>query len=204
MIPWVMFTLATRTGYWVASAWRWDLNPFNLETDLGFQYSLNYLCALTIIIHLNVSGYQRKNDDLVLTAERTARGQAADSQMGISDTSTKPSWWYRGRAQKDRDLEMRVFDGSRAAPGSVEDEDASGSWWWQSRSERRKDSSDQARADQDPETEPYKVKGSSMLQPDEPPLRRRASQTQSEVSGSRSNYSTFDAKPQVIRSMLDI
>ena len=207
MMPGIVLTLACHTGYWVASAWRWDLNPFNLETDLGFQYSLNYLTALSIIIQLNVRGFLRENEDKVLIMERAARGQEADAHITRDGVRVKPSWWSRSasdrtRAQNERDLELSIF----AQPGNharTIEEDESGSWWWQAR-KKRKDSDDKP-SPVNSETALNRVKGSSMLQSEasNPPLRRRTSQTQSEISGT-SNYSTFDARPQVVRSMLDI
>jgi Protein of unknown function (DUF2434) len=202
LIPWLMFGLAIHTGYWVASAWMWDLNPFNLETDLGFQYSLDYLTALMIIIHSNIMGYLNDNDDKILLRNRAARGQAVDGQLGLQNANVKPPWWSRstsrrGKPKRDHDLEMKIFHTPGTHPRNL-DEDESGSWWWQKRKEK-KDSPI------DPGTELYQVNGSSMLQPEGPPLRRRTSQTQSEASGSGlSNYSTFEAKPQVVRSMLDM
>lgn len=208
MMPMIVLNLGCHTGYWVAGAWRWDLNPFNLETDLGFQYSLNLLTALSILGHLNVGGYFRENDDKLLIAERAARGQEVDAQLAREGDRAKPSWWSRSALDADklraeRDLEMRAFSRTGANVRTIED-DESGSWWWQRRKEERKDP-DNKSSPASPDTELNRVQGASLLQPEtsDPRLRRRTSQTRSELSSAPS-YSTFEARPQVVRSMLDI
>ena len=208
MMPVIVLNLGCHTGYWVASAWRWDLNPFNLETDLGFQYSLNLLTALSILSHLNVRGYFRENDDKLLIAERAAREQEVDVQLAKDGGRAPPSWSSRSALDADklraeRDLEMRAFSRTGGNVRTIE-EDESGSWWWQGRKEERKDL-DNKSSPANSETELNRVKGASLLQPEasDPELRRRTSQTRSEASSALS-YSTFEAKPQVVRSMLDI
>ncbi len=207
MMPAIVLTLACHTAYWVASAWRWDLNPFNLKTDLGFQYSLNYLTALSILSHLNVRGYFRENDDKMLMAERAARGQEVDAQITRAGSRAKPIWWSRSAMDADklrsaRDLEMRTFTRTAGNVRTIE-EDESGSWWWQRQKDN--DALDDKSSAANSETQLNRVKGSSMLQPEanNTPLRRRTSQTRSEVSSAPS-HSTFDARPQVVRSMLDV
>ena len=202
IMPGIILTLACHTGYWVASAWRWDLNPFNLETDLGFQYSLNYGTALSILIQLNVWGYLHDNEDRMLIAERMARGHEVDAQLAAQ--YGKSSWWsHRSEPRAGRDIEMRTFAQPKSHARSRQ-EDEAGSWWWQGRKDKSEDSEDRPNI-VDSEMETYRVKGSSMLDPEGsgPPLRRRSSQTQSELSGT-TGYSTFDVKPQAVRSMLDV
>jgi Protein of unknown function (DUF2434) len=208
-LPSIVFTLACRTGYFVAAAWMWDLSPYNLETDLGFLYSLNYLPALSILIQFNIRGYLRENDDRVLIAERAARGQASDAQLQLRHGRAKPSWWSRSNRGHGGtqvlsnagggDVEMRPFSRPGTYARSFE-EDKSGTWWWQRQKQEKEEVG--VKTSNEAGERSYRPKGSSLLQQEDPPLRRRTSQTRSEDSVS--NYSTFDAKPQAITSMLDI
>jgi hypothetical protein len=178
------------------------MNPFNLETDLGWQYSLDYLCAFHVLFALNWQGYRRENDDKVIIADRVLRGHAADANLN-SRGILKPSWWARSAVDdrlavqgNDEDLEMRVL-GMQAKKMQ---EDESGSWWWQRKKQEGSESS--SKYDEDgASSSTYYIKGSSMLETEDPPLRRRTSQTLNE----QPSYSTFDSsKPQVVKSMLDI
>ena len=199
IMPVIVLHLGCHTGYWIASAWRWDLNPFNLETDLVFQYSLNLSTVLSILSHLNIHDYFRENDDRLLIAERAARVQEMDAQLAGQGDKAKPSWWSRSaldadRLPAERGVEMRAFSRTVGNVRTIE-EGESGSWWWQRSNDQGKDPENKSRP-ANSNTELNRVQGASVLQPEvgDPPRRRRTSQTRSEVS-SAASYSTFEARP---------
>ena len=76
--------------YTLASSFSWTINIGNQNANPGYIYGLGYAPILLIMIINEIGGLIEPNEDRDLMRQRTERGQAIDSEIGIRK---KPAWW---------------------------------------------------------------------------------------------------------------
>jgi hypothetical protein len=80
-------------GYTAASAFDFDLSPLKYhDPDLGMMYGLGWGSIILIILVYEIAGYIDPNEDRELIRQRRIRGAEIDQEMGITK---KPHWWSR-------------------------------------------------------------------------------------------------------------
>ncbi|CZR57801.1 uncharacterized protein PAC_07690 [Phialocephala subalpina] len=79
-------------GYEAAISFEFSISPLKLDTDVGFMYGLGWAPIALIFIVLNVAGYIDPNEDKELIRQRRIRGAEIDQEIGIVK---KPHWWSR-------------------------------------------------------------------------------------------------------------
>lgn len=79
-------------GYEAASAFEFSISPLKIDTNLGFMYGLGWGPIAMVIIVQEIYGYLAPNDDKELIRQRRIRGAEIDQEMGITK---KPHWWSR-------------------------------------------------------------------------------------------------------------
>lgn len=119
--------LLIHIGYAIASSFIWTISPFKFDGNPAWLYGLDIAPALLIILTFEICGFLEPNEDRALIKQRTERGRAADSALGIRH---KPNWWsnlssanqYRTNEQRLRALptEIGVGGGRPAVTGSME------------------------------------------------------------------------------------
>lgn len=107
--------LAIRLVYNLAAAWIWDISLFNADVPVVWPYGLGYAPVLLILILFEVAGFLEENEDKRIIAQRRARGQTHDRELGIV---MKPSWWNRNWANRYQSDEQRLRNMTREAPTS--------------------------------------------------------------------------------------
>lgn len=88
MMPLALAVIA----YQALCAWRFDLSPLKVGTNLMAMYVGGYLPSLLILAVQCISGFTRANEDKALIQQRRQRGHALDQELGIVQ---KPAWWRR-------------------------------------------------------------------------------------------------------------
>jgi hypothetical protein len=79
-------------GYEAACAFEFSISPLKIDTNLGFMYGLGWGPIAMIIVVQEIYGYIAPNDDRELIRQRRVRGAEIDQEMGITK---KPHWWSR-------------------------------------------------------------------------------------------------------------
>lgn len=79
-------------GYEAAISFEFSISPLNLNTDVAFMYGLGWAPIALILIVLNIAGYIDPNEDRELIRQRRIRGAEIDQEIGIVK---KPHWWSR-------------------------------------------------------------------------------------------------------------
>jgi Protein of unknown function (DUF2434) len=79
-------------GYEAACSFEFSISPLKVNTNLGFMYGLGWGPIALIIIIQEIYGYLAPNDDRELIRQRRIRGAQIDQEMGITK---KPHWWSR-------------------------------------------------------------------------------------------------------------
>jgi hypothetical protein len=79
-------------GYEAACAFEFSISPLNVDTNLGLMYGLGWGTIATIIVIHEIWGYIDPNEDRELIHQRRVRGAEIDQEMGITK---KPNWWSR-------------------------------------------------------------------------------------------------------------
>jgi hypothetical protein len=79
-------------GYEAACAFEFSISPLKINTNLGFMYGLGWGPIAMIIVVQEIHGYLTPNDDRELIRQRRVRGAEIDREMGITK---KPHWWSR-------------------------------------------------------------------------------------------------------------
>jgi hypothetical protein len=87
--------LGVRVGYGIACAWIWELSILKYDGNPVWPYAFGYAPSVLIMVVLIIAGMVEENEDRVLIKQRTARGRAADAEMGIT---RKPAWWRKTAA----------------------------------------------------------------------------------------------------------
>ena len=202
---------AVNVGYLVAGTWIWSISPLNVSISYGWLFGLGYAPALLIIIIYNIFGHIDANDDKALGMQRQRRERDTDRELGIDRMVQKPSWWSKMSGDHHNDLspEERLrhltseIGGGPATMRKVED-----ALEMKLLKDELSITENRERKHEGKATEgkpAYFVRGSTMLEPDPPPTGAKTKGSGVEFSdGSESPAPSLQAKPQVIRSMLDI
>ena len=213
----VAIILATiRVGYGVASSFVWSISPLKYNVSSGWLYGLGYGPILLILIAFNIYGYMDPNEDKALIQQRTERNHAINAQLGIDPRRKKPSWWRKskpdlgnvsatepnsilrslgteigGGKPTHRNFERYVeMDNLRVRGGNH----AGG-----------KDAEEPTKpARENPFQDRDSINGRGSLLVSESRSTRIISNAGSQLTTSSGETRTAQAKPQVVRSMLDI
>lgn len=198
---------AITVGYTIASAWIWSVSPLNAHASNGWIFGLGYGPAILLIVVYNIFGSVHSNDDQAMMAQRQYRERNIDRELGIDRTTMKPSWWSKMRGdshgglsaeERLRQLTSEVGGG----PATSRNIDVALEMKYlrtESDNEDGQSNSNGAKPAEGPP--PYFIRGSTMLEPDPSPISAgRSAQDSQNSSPARS----LQAKPQVVRSMLDL
>ncbi|KUJ15037.1 uncharacterized protein LY89DRAFT_620308 [Mollisia scopiformis] len=79
-------------GYEAACSFEFSISPLKLDTKLGYMYGLGWAPIALIFIVYEVAGYLEPNEDKELIRQRRIRGAEIDHEIGIVK---KPHWWSR-------------------------------------------------------------------------------------------------------------
>lgn len=79
-------------GYEAACSFDFSISPLNLNTNLGLMYGLGWSPVALLFIVYEVAGYMEPNEDRELIRQRRIRGAEIDQELGIVK---KPHWWSR-------------------------------------------------------------------------------------------------------------
>ncbi|KAB5513154.1 hypothetical protein GE09DRAFT_1267385 [Coniochaeta sp. 2T2.1] len=77
-------------GYQILVTFSWANSPLNLRPNVLAMYLGGYAPSLLIIIINCIWGFATPNEDRALQAQRRARGEEINRELGIS---RKPAWW---------------------------------------------------------------------------------------------------------------
>ena len=81
-------------GYTLSASFLWELNPGNINANVGWLYGLGYSPTFLILIINEVDGIKRRNEDRELIDQRIARGLTIDAEIGFTRVR-KPWWWQK-------------------------------------------------------------------------------------------------------------
>lgn len=181
--------------YATASAFVWDLSPLKVNSNFGWMYGLGHAPALLILIIFEVWGYLEPNEDRALMTQRVQRERTLDGELGIVK---KPSWWsklagdrYLGNDARLKALTTEV-GGGRATGRNIEEAIELGVMPLPSVDPFR-DEVDEPRDNDDVE---YRSRNRGPYANSDGTSTTRAESVRT--------VSTFSARPQQVRSMLDI
>lgn len=79
-------------GYEAACSFEFSMSPLNLDTELGLMYGLGWSPIALLFLVYEVAGYMEPNEDKELIRQRRVRGAEIDQEIGIV---RKPHWWSR-------------------------------------------------------------------------------------------------------------
>lgn len=74
-------------------AFVWDISLFKYDVPSWWPFALGYTPVVVILLIFNIAGYRHINEDRLIMKQRTERGRAANLDMGLV---YKPSWWSKG------------------------------------------------------------------------------------------------------------
>ena len=201
--------ITVRIGYTIASAWSWAISPYRVGVGIPWLYGLGYGPALLLLAVLNIYGFIEENDDRILISQRARRHEATDRELGITGASRKPSWWSKSHrkpgASAEEMLREIAFEPSPASTTSASkpadlDNDHSGNWWWQRETDVEDERQYQKHNSSNASTYAY---GSSVLE-SSTHLAGLRSKRESSATGSEKTMRSWQNRPQVVRSMLDV
>lgn len=86
----VMLLSLVMVGYGAACALEFSVSPLNLNTDVAMMYGLGWAPIALILIVYEIFGYLDPNEDRELKRQRRVRGSEINRQLGITP---KPHWW---------------------------------------------------------------------------------------------------------------
>ena len=192
-------------GYAAAQGWLWIINIGRQGVSDGLLYGLGYAPAVLILYINNIAGLRAPNEDLELIQQRIVRGQEIDAQIGIK--ATRKPWWWRKVASEigmDNDAKLRAMageiGGGRATGTRISRAIELGTMGVQTNEDDDTEAGTMLDPFRDDPDEYDEARGRH--ERDEPLERRRLER---ENSGSTtSERSIVQAKPQQIRSMLDV
>lgn len=108
--------LACLVGYQAFSTFSWPNTPLNVHTNVLAMYLGGYAPSLLILWVNCVWGWASQNEDRALQAQRRARGEEINRELGLV---RKPAWWRpnQGGGERMRDRiarNVREIGGGRA------------------------------------------------------------------------------------------
>jgi hypothetical protein len=203
---------AIRVGYGVASSFLWSISPLKYNVNSGWLYGLGYSPILLILIIFNIYGYIDPNEDRALREQRAERNRAIDAELGIDARTKKPSWWRRLRPDfrhiSGTDPNSRLSSLATEIGGGrpthrnferyVEMANLGGEEGYRDVEEPTKTTHENPTQGHD------LIKGRDSLLVSENRSTRIPSNAGSQLTTSSGESRTSQARPQVVRSMLDI
>ncbi|KAK2763759.1 hypothetical protein FQN54_009376 [Arachnomyces sp. PD_36] len=224
--PWkfiiVIILAAVRVGYGIAATFLWPISPLKYDGHAGWVYGLGYTPVLLIIIVLNIYGYRDHNEDSILIEQRAERGRNADEELNMGRFK-KPSWWRRMRGDynpatgADPDSRLKALaseiGGGRATQRNIERSVEMGNMNYLKDPEGNDGKPPAYTAesgwDKANLSNPFSdhTPGRDNLmrtQTESTSPTRKPSNTTSLISSSSRESAASQAKPQVIKSMLDV
>jgi hypothetical protein len=202
---------AITVGYLIAGTWVWSISPLNAQVSNGWLFGLGYAPALLTIIIYNIFGHINTNDDKALSIQHQHRERAIDQELGIDRSIQKPSWWSKMSGDHHGDLspEERLrhltsdIGGGPATSRKVEEALEMKSLRNELVANEEREGRHEGKKNE--RKPPYFVRGSTMLQPEKPVSGAKRKERVTERSDdSETSAGLLQAKPQVIRSMLDV
>jgi hypothetical protein len=202
---------AVSVGYVIAGTWVWSVSPLNAEVSNGWLFGLGYAPALLILIICNIIGHIHTNDDKALSMQRHHRERTINQELGIGRSIKKPTWWSKMSGDHHRILspEERLrrltydIGGGPATYKKVEEA-------LELRALRNELTANEGigRSHEGKNTgrkPAYFVRGSTMLQPETPASgAMRKGSVPDRTDGYKASARSVQAKPQVIRSLLNV
>ena len=91
--------------YATASSFIWTINPLKYDSHPAWIYGFGTCPILLIIVVFNIRGYIEPNEDRVLIGRRIERGRTLDAELGLGQ---KPSWWKRANGDRRLTNEQRL------------------------------------------------------------------------------------------------
>jgi len=92
-------------GYIAAISWIWNISIMKYDAPEVWPYALGYTPCVLVLYILNFYGFAEQNEDKQLIQQRIARGQAVDSELGLTK---KPNWWSKSRGDHHLDGLQRL------------------------------------------------------------------------------------------------
>lgn len=181
--------------YATASAFVWDLSPLKANGNFGWMYGLGHAPALLILIIFEIWGYLEPNEDRALMTQRAQRERTSDGELGIVK---KPSWWSKlaGDRYLSNDARLKALTtevgGGRATGRNIEEAIELGILPLPSVDPFR-DEVDEPRDNDDVD---YRSRNRGPYADSDGTSTTRAESVRT--------VSTYSARPQQVRSMLDI
>ena len=209
---------AIRIGYGIASTFLWPISPLKFDGNAGWLYGLGYAPALLIIIVFNIYGYLDNNEDSELIAQRAKRGRDIDEELDMGRFK-KPGWWRRMRgdfnpatAGMDADSRLKALaseiGGGRATQRNIERSVEMGNMnYLPDRKDIDRDPAGPAEADRWDNadlTSPFTDNPRQDNLMTSQPASARHPSNGSLLTTSSGGSSASQARPQVIKSMLDV
>lgn len=215
----VIALASVRIGYGIASTFLWPISPLKYDGNAGWVFGLGYAPPLLIIIVLNIYGYIDRNEDSVLIEQRAERGRNIDEELNMGQYK-KPSWWKRLRSDfnpatgMDADSRLKAMTteigGGRATQRNIERSVEMGNMTHvkdlESDDKKPTANTTETGWDKADLSNPFSDhnSGQDNLLKTQTPSTRQPSNATSLVSTSSRESSASQAKPQVVRSMLDV
>lgn len=116
---------AVRVGYDIATSFVWSISPLKYDVNPAWMYGLGYGPAFLVILLANVWGYVEPNEDRDLLRQRAERGRSIDAELGLA-ANQKPSWWSKLHGDNHLSTESRLramtteIGGGRATQRNLE------------------------------------------------------------------------------------
>ena len=108
---------AAMVGYQALATFSFDLSPVKLHPNVLAMYLGGYAPSLLVLAVNSVWGFASMNEDRALQAQRRARGEEINRELGLA---RKPAWWRPnegGTSERMRDRiarNVREIGGGRA------------------------------------------------------------------------------------------
>ena len=104
-------------GYAEAQGWLWMINVGSDAVNEGYLYGFGYGPPVLILYFNIMASLHYPNEDLELIRQRLIRGQAIDAELGINRRARKPWWWTKvaNEIGMDNDAKLRAL--ARGVPG---------------------------------------------------------------------------------------
>jgi hypothetical protein len=87
-----IIVLGVRLAYGIFMPWNWETSIFKFDSSPEWYYGAGYAPSFLIIVIFNIWGFIDENEDKQIIAQRRARGQIADNELGLVK---RPHWWRK-------------------------------------------------------------------------------------------------------------
>lgn len=201
-------------GYAEASSWISSIHLGGVRAGNGWIYGLGF-APVVLILFLNItSALRHPNDDLELIRQRVTRGQASDAMLGVDRQMRKPRWWTQAANDFgfDNDAKLRALAYTNVGHRRIDDDQRGRNVQMQNLARQHLDDEIQpAHQAEDPSTEYTRTANTIPRQ--DGLLDITSPSAYNERTGRANSYAqsfssettaTSQARPQQIRSMLDV